>query len=154
MKIINNLLDKYKEVSIYDDSSVNADILFSYFEYKLKENKINPKPVIIEVDGEVTYSEYPPDLWCMSDDLEKIFRRYDIDFELKKCTEKVVSPYKAYCNEYYTSKVLNYFDNFTLQEVLKKSEIRKKWDEKFSEMEKAKKSFFNLKIVQKEIYRR
>ena len=55
---LNSLLMAYKEVSTYNDISVNADILFSYFEYTLKKNQINPKPVPIEYEGEVVYGKY------------------------------------------------------------------------------------------------
>ena len=43
MSCLNQLLDAYKEVCRYNDVSVNADSLFSYFEYKLKKNNINPE---------------------------------------------------------------------------------------------------------------
>lgn len=150
METINDLLDKYKAVSVYNDAAVTADILFSYFQYKLKKNKINPKPVPVEYDGEFVYSDYPPDLWYLSEDLEKVFKRYDLDYELEECTENVISLYRYYCKKYYTSQTIKFFDDYTLQEVLKKSEIRKKWDEKFFEVEKAKETFFGLKIVRKE----
>lgn len=37
---LNSLLMAYKEVSTYNDISVNADILFSYFEYTLKKIRL------------------------------------------------------------------------------------------------------------------
>ena len=144
---LNALLHAYKEVSSYNDVTVNADILFSYFEYKLKKNQINPKPVLIEHEGEIVYSDYPPDVFYLSQDLEKTLRRYDPNFEPDECKGAVISLYEKYCEEYYTSEKINYFDDYTLNEVLKKSEIRVKWDKRFNVAKKAKEQFFKLKIA-------
>lgn len=62
------LLVAYKEVSTYSDIYVKAAILFSYFEYKLKKNQIEVKPVPMEYDGEIVYYDYPPDLHYLSND--------------------------------------------------------------------------------------
>ena len=144
---LNSLLISYKEVSEYNDLAVNADILFSYFEYKLKKNQINPKPVPIEHEGEIVYSDYPPDLFYLSQDLEKALRRYDPNFEPDDCKEMIISLYEKYCKEYYTSDKIKYFDDYTLGEVLKKSEIRAKWDRKFDVAKEAKQQFLELKIT-------
>lgn len=145
---LNSLLMAYKEVSTYNDISVNADILFSYFEYTLKKNQINPKPVPIEYEGEVVYGSYPPDLFYLSQDLEKVLRRYDPNFEPDECKDAIISLYEHYCKEYYTSDKIKYFDDYTLREVLKKSEIRAKWDKKFDVAKEAKEQFLKLKIAQ------
>lgn len=144
---INALLLAYKEVSIYNDVSVNADILFSYFEYKLKKNQIEPKPVPVEHEGEIVYSTYPPDLYYLSEDLEKALRRYDPNFEPEECKTAVISLYEDYCKKYYTSQKIVYFDDYTLSQVLKKSEIRAKWDKKFDVVKEAKEQFLKLKIA-------
>lgn len=144
---LNALLLAYKEVSTYNDISVKSDILFSYFEYTLKSNKIDPKPVPIEHEGEIVYSTYPPDLYYLSEDLEKALRRYDPDFEPEECKATVISLYESYCKKYYTSQKIAYFDDYTFSQVLKKSEIREKWDKKFDVAKKAKEDFMNLKIV-------
>ena len=145
---LNSLLMAYKEVSTYNDISVNADILFSYFEYTLKKNQINPKPVPIEYEGEVVYGSYPSDLFYLSQDLEKVLRRYDPNFEPDECKDAIISLYEHYCKEYYTSDKIKYFDDYTLREVLKKSEIRAKWDKKFDVAKEAKEQFLKLKIAQ------
>lgn len=38
-------------------------------------------------------------------------------------------------------------ENYSLDEVLKKSNIRVKWNEKFDAVQKAKKEFLNLRIA-------
>ncbi len=144
---LNSLLLAYKEVSTYNDVIVNADILLSYFEYKLKKNGINPKPVPVEYEGEIVYSDYPPDVFYLSQDLERLLRRYDPVFEPDECENMIASLYKQYCKDNYTSDNINYFDDYTLEEVLKKSEIRAKWDKKFDEAKAAKTQFLKLKIA-------
>lgn len=42
------LVSSYQEVSNYNVNNVNAEILRSYLEYRLKENGIDVKPVPIE----------------------------------------------------------------------------------------------------------
>lgn len=143
---LNALLLAYKEVSTYNDISVASDILFSYFEYTLKNNNIDPRPVPVEHEGEIVYSTYPFELYYLSEDLEKILRKYDPDFEPEECKKWVISLYKDYCKKYYTSKEIVYFGDYTLSQVLRKSEIREKWDRKFDIVKKAKEEFMNLKI--------
>ena len=52
-----------------------------------------------------------------------------------------------YCKEYYSSKEIEYFDDYTLQEVLEKSKIREEWDNKFDAVKNAKEQFLTLKIA-------
>ena len=49
--------------------------------------------------------------------------------------------------KYYTSKKITYFDDYTLKQVLKQSEARKKWDKKFESVNRAKEEFRKLKIA-------
>ena len=119
------LLVAYKEVSTYSDIYVKAAILFSYFEYKLKKNQIEVKPVPMEYDGEIVYYDYPPDLHYLSNDLERALKNFDPDCEPDECKDAIISLYSHYCKEYYSSKEIEYFDDYTLQEVLEKSKFVK-----------------------------
>ena len=141
------LLVAYKEVSTYSDIYVKAAILFSYFEYKLKKNQIEVKPVPMEYDGEIVYYDYPPDLHYLSNDLEKALKNFDPDCEPDECKDAIISLYSHYCKEYYSSKEIEYFDDYTLQEVLEKSKIREEWDNKFDAVKDAKEQFLTLKIA-------
>lgn len=145
---LNALLLAYKEVSTYSDIAVQADILFSYFEYKLKKNHIDPKPVPVEHEDEIVCYEYPPDLFYLSQDLENILKKCDPDFEPDECKDMVIMIFEEYCKQNYTSKKIEYFDDYSLEEVLKKSQIRSKWDKKFDVAKKAKEEFIKLKIAQ------
>lgn len=141
------LLSAYKEVSSYNDTCVNADILFSYFEYKLKKNQIDVKPVPIEYEGEIVYYDYPPDLHYLSYDLEKVLKKSDEEIEPEKCKDAIITLYTHYCRECYTSEHIEYFDDYSLAEVLSKSKIREEWDKKFDIAKEAKEQFLDLKIV-------
>lgn len=144
---LNALLLAYKEVSMYNDISVKSEILFSYFKDTLKKNNIDPMPVPVEYEGEIVDSTYPPDLYYLLEDLEKVLRRYDLDFETEECKSAVISLYESYCKKYYTSQKIVYFDDYTLSQVLKKSKICEKWDIKFDIAKKAKEDFLNMKIA-------
>ena len=145
-----SLLSAYKEVSLYNENRVKADMLFSYFEYKLKQNDIDPTPVPIEdEDGEIIDYNYPPDKYLFIRNLEKALDNYPPDFYPDECKKDVVFLYNSYCKENYTSEEIIFFDDYTITEELKKSKICVKWDNNFSEMERAKKAFLDLNIVKK-----
>lgn len=119
MSCLNKLLDAYKEVCRYNDASVNADSLFSYFEYKLKKNNINPKPVRVEYEGEYVYDDYPPDIFFSVRRFKKILKETPFELESAECEEKISTLYNWYCKEYYAAEPLKYFDDYSLDEVLK-----------------------------------
>lgn len=147
LKKLNSLLEAYKEISVYNDIQINANSLFSYFEYKLEKEGINTKPFPIEYEGEVVATQYPPDLFYLSEELEDVLKQYDPDYEPDECEARLISTYESYCKKYYTSKKITYFDDYTLKQVLKQSEVRKKWDKKFDSVNRAKREFMELKIA-------
>ncbi len=141
------LLSAYKEVSSYNDIYVSANILFSYFEYTLKKNNIEVKPVPFEHEGEIIYYDYPPDLHYLSNDLERLLNKIEPELQPDEVKEAVIELYEHYCKEYYTSEKIEYFEDYTIKEVMSKSKIRQKWNEKFDDAQKAKEQFLSLKIV-------
>ena len=96
---------------------------------------------------EVVATQYPPDLFYLSEDLEDVLKQYDPDYEPDECEARLISTYESYCKKYYTSKKITYFDDYTLKQVLKQSEVRKKWDKKFDSVNRAKREFMELKIA-------
>lgn len=141
------LLSAYKEVSSYNDIYVSANILFSYFEYTLKKNNIEVKPVPFEHEGEIIYYDYPPDLHYLSNDLERLLNKIEPELQPDEVKEAVIELYEHYCKEYYTSEKIEYFEDYTIKEVMSKSKICQKWNEKFDDAQKAKEQFLSLKIV-------
>ena len=83
----------------------------------------------------------------LTQDLEKFLKRCDPVFEPDEWENMVASLYKQYCKDNYTSNNISYFDDYTLEEVLKKSEIRAKWDKQFDDAKTAKEQFLKLKIA-------
>lgn len=146
-KVLLAFLSAYEEISSYNDICVNANILFSYFEYKLNKNHINVKPVPIEHEGEIVYYDYPPDLHYLSYDLENVLKKTDVEIEAEECKTAIIALYKSYCKEYYTSEHIEFFDDYSIADVLSKSRIREEWDKKFDTVKEAKEQFLNLKIV-------
>lgn len=146
-KKLNNLLLAYKEASKYSDIEVNADILFSFFEDKLRKNQIDTKPFPVEYQGEIVDNDYPPNLLYLSLDLENVLKKYDPYFEPDKCEDMVNSLYKKYCKEYYNSDKIEFFNDCTLEGVLEKSNFRAKWNEKYNAVEEAKEQFIKLSIA-------
>lgn len=102
-----SLLSAYEEVSLYNDTCVNADILFSYFEYKLKEHNIDVKPVPMEYEGEIVYYDYPPDLHYLSYDLERILKKNDTEIEPDESKSAIIALYAHYCKNIILLNTLN-----------------------------------------------
>ena len=132
---------------MYNDIYVSANILFSYFEYTLKKNNIEVKPVPFEHEGEIIYYDYPPELHYLSNDLERLLNKIEPELQPDEFKEAVIELYEHYCKEYYTSEKIEYFEDYTIKEVMSKSKIRQKWNEKFDDAQKAKEQFLSLKIV-------
>jgi len=148
-KALTELKSAYKNVYSYEESSVNASILFSYFEDKLKENGVELKPIPIIVNDEVVEYE-PPNGWFeLIDDLEKHLNMYDPNYQPEECQEAVATLFTKYNKQYYSSKDIVFFDDLCLEKVLAQSELHVEWDQKFRAMKNAKEKFFNLNIVKK-----
>lgn len=75
-------------------------------------------------------------------------KKYIVEIEPAECKEAIVSLFNYYCKErFYSDKKLEYFKDYTLEEVLKQSKVQKSWNEKFAKIEKVKMDFLALKIV-------
>ena len=141
------LVSAYKEVSNYKEINVNADSLRSYFEYTLKRNEIEIKYIPIEYEGEVVCYEYPENYRYMNVDLQDILKKHPIEIEAYECEEAIVSIYSYYCKEYFSDKKIEYFKDYSLDEVLEKSHIQREWNNKFESMKIAKEKFLALDII-------
>lgn len=145
-KTIDALLSSYKEVCGYNYNAICADSLFSYFCYTLKQNNIETKIDPIFSDGEKVASDIPSEI-CggMTDSLKNAIEKYPLDNDDGLCLRAIQIIFKEYCKEF-TKKEINFFDDYSLQDVLSKSKSMAKWDEKFSNYNKAKEAFLKLKI--------
>lgn len=62
----------------------------AYYNYKLKENGINPKPcAITDDDGEVVADDFPPDYNYLQDYVYKIVSSFDFIESPEECTIKI-----------------------------------------------------------------
>lgn len=143
------LLSTYKEVCTYDYDHVCASSLYSYFKYKLKQNGVEPAIVPIYIDDELVDVDVPPNLLYMEDDLARVINRYPPGYDTDNCTESVVAIFNAYCKENYTDKTIAFFDDRTLESVLKNSRVRADWDKKVDEMKAARMAFEEMSVTKK-----
>lgn len=147
VKKLTSLLSAYKEVSSYNDTYVSADILYSYFEYTLTKNNVEVKPVPVEYEGEVVYYDYPSGVRYLLNDLERTLKKYEPEIQPSECKDAIIFLYRHYCKDFYALENIEYFNDYTLKEVLSQSKIRQEWDKKFDSAENAKKQFLKLKIA-------
>lgn len=146
-KLLNQFLSAYKDVCTYSYSSVCAESLFSYFQYKLKQNGIDTKPVPIFINDELVDYEEPIDLLYLRDDLERAIENRPPEYEEDNTlVEEVKSLYKFYCKKYFEDKEILYFDDFTFNEVLMKSSVRNEWKEKLNSYKQAEQKFVQMRI--------
>lgn len=141
------LCTAYKDISTYDADSVNANILLSHFETTLKCNNINFEPVPIMIDDEIVDYEPPEGYFALSDDLARVLRNFDPNYQPNECQEAVTNTFNYYCKELYSVDNIKFFTNTSLEDVLSKSEERRNWREKFKTMKAAKEAFLALKLT-------
>ena len=79
--------------------------------------------------------------------MERLLNKIEPELQPDEVKEAVIELYEHYCKEYYTSEKIEYFEDYTIKEVMSKSKIRQKWNEKFDDAQKAKEQFLSLKIV-------
>ena len=89
------------------------------------------------------------ELLYLRDDLSKIIedRHYEYD-EDGNTTDIIKDLFEHYCREYFSDMKINYFDDFSLDEVLKKSRVRNEWDEKLAAYKLAEETFLGLKVFE------
>lgn len=144
------LLSAYRDVCKYSKENVDTSCIMAYYNYKLKENGINPKPcAITDDDGEVVADDFPPDYNYLQDYVYKIVSSFDFIESPEECTIKIADAFKCYTEKYYTGEEITYFKDYSIEKVIELSEISKKWNDKFRRADKSKEEFLNLPICKK-----
>lgn len=144
------LINDYRNVCRYDEAEVGTSCIMSYYESKLRDAKINPKPCEIkDEDGNAAVDDYPPDYDNLQNEIYKIILVTVFEDSLNACTVDIVKMLERYTKSHYTDKKIRFFDDYSLEEVIKKSRITKKWDEKFNAVKKSKQEFLDLSISRK-----
>ena len=144
------LLSAYRDVCKYSKENADTSCIMAYYNYKLKENGINPKPcAITDDDGEVVADDFPPDYNYLQDYVYKIVSSFDFIESPEECTIKIADAFKCYTEKYYTGEEIIYFEDYSVEKVIELSENSKKWNDKFKRADKCKEEFLNLPICKK-----
>lgn len=140
--------DSSLTIPFYENADTSC--IMAYYNYKLKENGINPKPcAITDDDGEVVADDFPPDYNYLQDYVYKIVSSFDFIESPEECTIKIADAFKCYTEKYYTGEEIIYFEDYSVEKVIELSEISKKWNDKFKRADKCKEEFLNLPICKK-----
>ena len=145
--VIDELLSTYKDVCHYNYEAVCAESLFSYFNYKLKKNGIDPSPIPVYIEDELVDVEFPPEMLYFREDVARAIEQYPPEFDTENCTNAVLKLFDFYCKKCYTDEKIVFFDDNSILEVLKKAKNRSEWNEKFSRYTAAKDAFLNMKVL-------
>ena len=138
------LLSAYRDVCKYSNENADTSCIMAYYNYKLKENGINPKPcAITDDDGEVVADDFPPDYNYLQDYVYKIVSSFNFIESPEECTIKIADAFKCYTEKYYTGEEITYFKDYSIEKVIELSEISKKWNDKFRRADKSKEEFLN-----------
>lgn len=144
------LIEQYRVVCKYSKSDADTDCILSYFEYKLNENGINPKPCpIYDDEGEAVAEDYPPDYRYLENYVNDIVSKMEFAVYPEEAEKNIVESFKKYCKKYYTDKEIDWFKDYSIEQVIDKSQISQKWKENFQLMERRKKEFMSLSISKK-----
>ena len=144
---IDRLLSQYKDICRYDYETVCAESLRSYFDYQLKKNGIDTKPVPVDIDGEIVDYDFPDDMLYFVDDIAKCIHNYPPEYEEERCSEAVLRFLKHYAKKCYGDEGIRFFDDVPLHEVLRKAENRTEWDRKIADYNETKGNFLNMKAL-------
>lgn len=144
------LLSAYRDVCRNSKEGADTSCIMAYYNFKLKENGVNPKPCTIrDDDGEVVADDFPPDYNYLQDYVYEIVSSYDFIESPDECAVKIADAFKRYTKKYYTDKKIVYFEDYSIEKVIELSEVSKKWNEKFRLADASKEEFLKLPICKK-----
>ena len=98
------------------------------------------------------YGQYLKDVMDMlyfDEDIERIVEQYPPEWDTDNCENAVLKIFNIYCKKYYTNKKINFFDDKSLLMVIRTSQYRNKWKEKFNNYRIAKENFLQIKCVER-----
>ena len=134
------LIEQYSIVCQYNRSKKDTDCILSYFDFKLGEIGINPKPCPITDDEGETVA-------YVNDMVSKM------EFEVypEEAEKAITDAFEKYAHKYYTVKNIEWFQDYSIEKVIEKSKVSEKWRVDFDLMEQRKRTFMNLSIAKKVI---
>lgn len=144
------LLTSYRNVCRYTKESADTDCIMSYYNHKLEENNINPKPCTITDDeGEFIDFDFPPDYNLLQDYVYEIVSSYDFVESPLDCSKKITEAFDRYTKKYYTNRKIVFFDDYSIDKIIEVSIVSQQWEAKFEMADKCKEEFLNLSICKK-----
>lgn len=145
------LLSNYRDVCKFSQESADTESIMLYYSYKLKENGINPRPVLIESDnGEIIAEDFPPYYDDLQNYVYKIISSDEFFESPKVCAIKISNAFTNYVKKHYDAKTkITFFDDYSIDKVIESSEITQKWDSRFQIVNKSKEEFLELPICKK-----
>lgn len=146
------LLSSYRTVCKYTKEAADTDCVMSYFARKLEQNGINPKPCAEKDDeGNLLFYDFPPEYNYLQDYVYQVISSYAFVESPNTCCEKITQEFKSYAKRYYTDKPIEFFDDCSITEVIDRSRVTQKWEDKFALADKCKAEFLELPICKKAI---
>lgn len=149
-RVLCELAQAYKNVSGYNEDSVKVACLMSYFDSVLKRNGIDPAPVPERDDeGEIIDWAHPEEIIDLKINISNTLERYPFEEADAWCQHDIKHLFKEFAKDIYSANEIEFFTDYSIEEVLKKSKIRKEWDNRQTKFEETKHKFEELKIVTK-----
>lgn len=154
-KAWSSLFLAYGEIKGYQELNVTGSSISSYFEYKLRQNKVGQCQVPIhdeegnEIDSYESYLHIEQDEICYRQNLDNLLKKYDADFQEEECTVALIEFFNWCCDKVYSGIRIDYFKDYSLTEVIKRSKVTANWNEKFDLANKAQEQFMALSICKK-----
>ena len=146
------LLTSYRSVCRYTKELADTDCIMSYYNHKIEENGINPKPcTITNEEGEFIDFDFPPEYNLLQDYVYEIVSSYDFVKYPVDCSKRIGDEFERYTKKYYTSKKIVLFEDYSIDKIIETSMVAQRWEEKFKMADKCKDEFLNLSICQEVI---
>ena len=143
------LLNSYRSVCRYTKESADTDCIMAYYNHKIEDNGINPKPcTITNEEGEFIDFDFPPEYNLLQDYVYEIVSSGDFVQSPADCTKRIADEFDQYTKKYYTSKKIVFFEDYPIDKIIEMSTVAKRWEEKFKMADKCKDEFLNLSICQ------
>ena len=148
-RVYTDLISTYGYIARNSKNQVAAEILFLYFKESLKHAEVDNVFTPVMLDNEMANCEIPEGYFEFRDDLQQVLSKFDFEYETDRCQEQVIQLYDYYCKKYFSQKNISYFENCTLENVIKEADLRKEWLGRYQELKQAKQRFLGLKIAKK-----
>ena len=146
-RVLRELAQAYKNVSGYNEDSVKVACLMSYFDSVLKRNGIDPAPVPEQGEGEIIGWTHPEEISDLKMNISNTLERYPFEGADDWLQHDINRLFKEFTKDIYSANEIEFFTDYSIEDVFKKSKIRKEWDNRQTKFEDAKHKFEELKIV-------